>query len=247
MEPGIAQIVQDITAKLQAASKPERAEQEKRYLKSSLGFIGATMPTVNLLARHFRSKNKNLTRDELLELVGALWPTDTHELRSFAIELMCLSPDLMTPDDLPMLERLIRESAGWAHVDEISAHVVGGIVQRHPDALPTLDRWATDSDFWVRRASMLSLLIVLRNGDMSQWDRFCDYAASMIEEKEFFIRKAIGWVLRDVSKKNPEPVVEFLKRHHGKAAGLTIREGSKYLTEIQREEVGFDKRPSKRR
>jgi 3-methyladenine DNA glycosylase AlkD len=230
MESPVAKIVQTFVEKLEAAATPERAEHEKQYLKSSLKFIGATLPTVNLIARHYRSARKDLSREDLLELAQALWVTDTHELRSVGIELMTLSPDLMAPEDLPMLERFIRESAGWAHVDEISARVVGDIVKTHPQTAETLDRWATDPDFWVRRASMLALLIALRNGDLTQWDRFCRFAVSMLAEKEFFIRKAIGWVLRDTSKKNPEVVQAFVDKHRANMAGLTLREAVKYLS-----------------
>lgn len=219
----------DIKRSLLRDATPERADQEKRYLKSPLRFLGAPMPAVNRLAKEFRREHAAMTRDELWALVQELWTTDTHELRSFAIESMHLFPALLLPEDLPTFERFIRESAGWAHVDEISAHLVGGVVERFPETLRVLDRWAADPDFWVRRASMLALLIPLRRGDLSEWDRFAGYASAMIEEKEFFIRKAIGWILREVSKKNPEPVEAFLRAHIGRVSGLTLSEGSKYL------------------
>jgi 3-methyladenine DNA glycosylase AlkD len=221
--------VDRIRTNLLSQATPERAEQEKRYLKSSLEFLGASMPAVNRAAKEFRRDHRTMTRDELWALVHELWCTDTHELRSFAIELMHLRSDLLAYEDLETFERFIRESAGWAHVDEISARLVGSIAERFSEALAVLDRWSKHADFWVRRASMLALLLPLRGGDLSQWDRFASYAASMIDEKEFFIRKAIGWVLRETSKKNPEPVEAFLAEHLGRVSGLTLREGAKYL------------------
>jgi hypothetical protein len=80
---------------------------------------------------------------------------------------------------------------------------------------------------------MLALLDPLRNGH-GDFDLFARFASGMIEEKEFFIRKAIGWVLREVSKKRPEPVYRFLSERIGQVSGLTLREGSKYLPKAQR-------------
>jgi 3-methyladenine DNA glycosylase AlkD len=83
---------------------------------------------------------------------------------------------------------------------------------------------------------MLSLMPELRAG-AGHFALFAGFASTMIEEKEFFIRKAIGWVLREVSKKRPELVEPFLSRHIAVVSGLTLREGSKYLPAEQREDL----------
>ena len=104
---------------------------------------------------------------------------------------------------MAFIEDLIRQSKTWAYVDPLSIYLTGSLVERFPELVSTLDRWSTDDDFWVRRSAMLALLIPLRQGE-GDFDRFGQYADGMLEEKEFFIRKAIGWVLREVSKKRPE-------------------------------------------
>src|SRR3972149_4934827 len=98
-----------------------------------------------------------------------------------------------------------RESQTWAVVDFLAIQVAGPLVVRFPDLGAVLDRWATDSDFWVRRAAMLALLLPLRRG-ARDFERFSRYADGMLEEKEFFIRKAIGWGLREAAKKGPQLV-----------------------------------------
>ena len=91
-----------------------------------------------------------------------------------------------------------------------------------------------DGDFWVRRSAMLALLIPLRQGE-GDFDRFGRYADGMLEEKEFFIRKAIGWVLREVSKKRPELVFDWIAPRTHRASGVTMREAVKYLPAAQRD------------
>jgi len=97
-----------------------------------------------------------------------------------------------------------------------------------------LDRWATDGDFWIRRSAMLALMLSLRRGEGDS-SRLFRYADSMLEEKEFFIRKAIGWVLREMSKSRPEVVREYLASRVDRVSGLTLREGAKRLPEADRE------------
>ena len=87
-------------------------------------------------------------------------------------------------------------------MDALAVDVAGSLAERYPSLNRTLDRWAVDGDFWLRRSAMLALLRPLRAG-AGDWDRFAGYADRMLEEKEFFIRKAIGWVLREVSKSGP--------------------------------------------
>jgi 3-methyladenine DNA glycosylase AlkD len=99
-----------------------------------------------------------------------------------------------------------------------------------------LDRWAADEDFWINRSALLALLIPLRSGG-GDFERFGRYADAMLDESEFFIRKAIGWVLRDTAKKRPDLVFEWLLPRAARASGLTVREAAKRLSAPQREAV----------
>jgi 3-methyladenine DNA glycosylase AlkD len=143
---------------------------------------------------------------------------------------------LLKESDMRLVERLIRESKTWALVDFLAPSVAGPLVEDHPELGPTLDRWAEDPDFWVRRAALLALLKPLRRGE-GDFDRFGRYADAMLEEREFFIRKAIGWVLREVSKKRPKLVYDWLLPRAARASGVTMREAVKYLPDAQRAKV----------
>lgn len=232
-------VANQIKSELKINSKPERAVFEKRYLKSDLEFLGATVPAVRKCARKFAKEHKGLTRRELRALVGEMWKTRIHEVRSVAVALLDHFSSLLRPSDLSMIRKRIADAAGWAHVDWLAVNVSGAIVLVHPESIDVLDKWAVDKSLWVRRAAMLSLLLPLREGDLTPWPRFVRYAEPMLEEKEFFIRKSIGWVLRETSKRNPVPVAEFLLRNLDYCSGLTLREGAKYLEPSVRLKLGL--------
>jgi 3-methyladenine DNA glycosylase AlkD len=224
-----------LEARLRAIGTPERAEHEQRYLKSDLRFLGATVWEIRREAKSFVAAHPDLSHADLVALVEELWSEPVHERRMAAVELLSFYPALVGPGDLPLLERLVRESRTWALVDGLAGDVVGGLLVRHPDAAAELDRWAADSDFWVRRAALLGTIEPLRGG--ASFDRFGRYADAMLDEKEFFIRKAIGWVLRETGKRRPAEVVGWLAPRTHRVSGVTIREAVKYLDPGDRERL----------
>ena len=206
----------------------KRAEGEKAYLKSDLDFYGVPSAGIRSAARDFQRDHPDLSREHLLKLVRALWRTHHFELWALGTRLLERYINRLQAGDMAFIEKLIRQSKTWALVDWLAVGIAGDLVERYASSKRVLSRWAKDEDFWVRRAAMLALLRPLRRGD-GEWTLFTRFASSMVQEKEFFIRKAIGWVLREISKKRPTLVYAFLRDHVSEVSGLTFREGSKYL------------------
>jgi 3-methyladenine DNA glycosylase AlkD len=228
-------IADALEERLRTLGTPSRATGERAYLKSDLDFTG-TLVSVT------RGEVKRLAADlaldhgRLVELVTALWSKPVFERRLAAILLLQRSPRLVSSDALPLLERLARESRTWALLDYLAVDVLGRLVEGEPDATtPVMDRWATDDDFWVRRASLLAELRPIRRG--ADPDRFLARADPMLDEREFFIRKAIGWVLRETGKRRPAEVVAWLETRTHRASGVTMREAVKYLPPRDRERL----------
>ena len=163
-----------------------------------------------------------------MSYADALFETDAFDLRSAAIALLERSWKLLAAEDLPWLVELARAGACWAHVDFIVTQVIDPLLARDGDLAPRITAWARDPDFWVRRVALLAQLRALRRGG-GDFALFARIAAPLLGEREFFIRKAIGWVLREVSKRRPELVRDFLLQHAGACSGLTWREATKYL------------------
>jgi 3-methyladenine DNA glycosylase AlkD len=223
----------EIEASLRAQGTPERAEGSKRYLKSELDFLGATVWQVRREVKSVAADRRGLSHAELVALVDALWSRPVFERRLAACFLLEAYPEVIGARDLTLLLRLVRESKTWALVDVLAEDVAGELLVRHPGTGSQLDRWASDSNFWVRRAALLAQLRPLRQG--ASFARFAGYADAMLDEREFFIRKAIGWVLRETGKKRPDEVFGWLAPRTGRASGVTLREAVKYLDPEQRD------------
>jgi 3-methyladenine DNA glycosylase AlkD len=221
---------------LRRRGNAERAEGAKAYLKIDLRFLGVDAAGIRATAREVCERNSDMGHDDIVAVVRALWDIPCFDMRAVGVGLLERRPDLLGPADLDLLEGLLRRSKTWALVDWLSTKVTAPIVSDHPGTREVLRRWSRDDDFWIRRSSMLSLLPDLRAGE-GDFELFASVASQMIEEREFFIRKAIGWVLRETAKKRPELVFRFLGDHVDRVAVLTLREGSKYLPAKQREEL----------
>ena len=229
-------VVREIDEELRGRGDPDRAAHEKSYLKSGLTHYGASVPAIRAVAKGVVSRHPTLGHDDVIALANTLWAAPIHERRMTAVELLDLYGDRLEPGDAPVIERMLREARTWALVDGLAVNVVGRLADHHRELGSVLDRWADDGDFWIRRSALLALLGALRRGD-GDFDRFSRYADAMLDEREFFIRKAIGWVLRDTAKKRPDLVYRWLLPRASRASGVTIREAVKPLSAQQREAI----------
>jgi 3-methyladenine DNA glycosylase AlkD len=220
-----------IESELRRAGSAERAAGEQRYLKSDMKFLGATLADIRRVAR---KAARELDRDGAVRLVEELWSAPTFERRMAATLILELHAGDLRSEDLALIERLIRESRTWALVDVLSGDVVGEMGLRFR-IRRTLDRWSRDADFWVRRSSLLAELKPLKHG--APFEPFARRADAMLDETEFFIRKAIGWVLRETSKKRPDEVYRWIAPRTHRASGVTMRETVKYLDAARAERL----------
>jgi len=218
-------LADEIESGLARKGTPERAAGEKRYLKSDMRFLGVTLADIRRAAKE-ASRAAGLDRDGAVRLAEELWREPVFERRMVAAFVLELHAGRLRAEDLRLVERLIRESRTWALVDVLSGDVVGEMALRLR-IRGTLDRWARDADFWVRRSSLLAELKPLKS-----WAPFAPFALraeAMLDETEFFIRKAIGWVLRETCKRRPDEVYEWIAPRTDRASGVTMREAIKYL------------------
>jgi 3-methyladenine DNA glycosylase AlkD len=167
--------------------------------------------------------------DELLALAEALWRLPEREFRYAAIDLLSKHHKRLDVSALPRILQLVQTDPWWDTVDGL-AGVVGDILLRakasQPDAQRHMDACLVHPHLWVRRVAMLHQL-----GWREQTDpeRLLRYALTLAPEKDFFIRKAIGWALRDHARTQPDAVRDFLARHADQLSGLTRREAGKHL------------------
>lgn len=227
-----------VDAEIYAHADPARAAKAKGYLKSDLVHYGVAVPVLHDVTRRAA---RPLDRDELLTVVVELWdepaPHPVFERRFAAADLLAARPELLEPADVPLLDRLLRQARTWAIIDTLAPRVAGPLADAYPEALtPTLDAWARDSDFWLRRTALLSHLLPLRAG-AGNWPRFSGYADDLLEDREFFVAKAIGWVLRDTGRRRPGLVEDWVLPRATRMAAVTAREAVKPLPASTQERI----------
>jgi len=201
--------------------------------------MGVRKDVLKELYRELKARFRPSDEGELLAQMEALWQPPWREPKYAAIEhARAFENKLLGPAALPLLERTIRSGAWWDLVDGLAAWLVGSIYLRHRKPIrSTLDRWRTDDDLWLRRSVLLAHL--KHKDETDARALFADVEALM-HEKEFFIRKAIGWVLRDYSYAAPDAVKAFLVAHRNELSGLSFREGAKQLVKMGKMKGGAD-------
>lgn len=236
-----------LLAQLQALGTPERAEGEKAYLKSELQFVGASVPAVRSTTKAWLTAHPAIEHDDLFALADALWAHPIHECRLAAVELLVSKPALITLLDVPWLYNTIRDCHTWALVDPLAGWVTAELALRDPEGLvPHLDRWVGDDDFWIRRSAMLGLRSLLKAD--RELDRCFAYAELLLPETEFFIRKVVGWVLREVAAHRPADVSDWLRAHMSQMNLVTLREPMRRLPDAEELRALYDaSRPGSRR
>jgi 3-methyladenine DNA glycosylase AlkD len=225
-----------LTQALRSFGSTERAAREKRYLKSDLEFIGVAVPDIRRVVKsavreHLAANGKpgvRLDRETAMAWALALWREPIHERRAAAIEILQLAVTSLAAADLATVERLIRDSRTWAYVDVLAGNIAGAVALRDAPSWERIDAWAADEDFWVRRSALLALLPGIRGGQ-PDLPRFVRYSTPMLDEREFFIRKAIGWVLREISRQDPDWVATWTEDHLAGISGVTFREAVRHL------------------
>ena len=224
----IDKLILEFKNKLNQLKNSERAKKEKAYLKSPDQFYGVSVWEINNIVKEFRKKNPTLEKDKLFKLTTKLWNSPSHEEKTIALKLLESYSSYLSLKDMDLLERMLNQSSGWAHVDEIACHLVSSVLGKNKQAYSYLKKWATSDNFWLRRASVISQILLFREGKGDK-ELFFAISQKLLHEKEFFVRKAIGWTLREMSKTDPESVANFLKKYKDRMSELTFREGSRKL------------------
>ncbi|MBB1243667.1 DNA alkylation repair protein [Streptomyces durbertensis] len=232
----VTTLADQLRAGLDASAVPGRAEGEKRYLKSDLDHVGVPVPAMRRLVKTFTREHPDLVRADVIRLAEELWSRPVHEHRSVALLVLDVHVHLLVPDDMTLLERLLRQCGTWAHVDLLAPTVAGRLLLAHPEVEPDVRRWAADEEQWVRRGGLLSFLPGLRQqADFPRWfPVFGEVADPLLTDDRFFVRKAIGWMLREGTKHHPQPVTRWLSDRLDRVSGLTLREAVRRLPESDR-------------
>lgn len=222
----------------------ERAVKEKSYLYSENKHYGLSAYQMGAYFKALNPELNKFSKEEAIRFVIHFWKQPSHEEKMLALHVLNLHVDKLDLSDMPLIEKLMRESKGWVYLDSFIIGVMPAILTKYKSAYEYLNKWIKDNDFWVRRSALLSQLLFFREGNKGNKDLFFKLAETQFDESwidkvyndkltntraKFFIRKAIGWVLRDMSVNDPVSVRKFLDKNKSKMSGLSYREGSRKL------------------
>ena len=225
------ELIAAIRAGLTAAGDPDKAPAMQAYMKSAMPYYGVHAPDQRRLFRAVFAAHPLPDRGHWLATVRTLWAEATHrEERYAAIALTggktyahWQGPDLVDG----LYRDMIVTGAWWDYVDDVAIHRVRPLLHSAPEPVtPIMKAWSAADDLWLRRAA-----IICQVGRKSQTDT--DLLALAIDraaaEPEFFLRKAIGWALREYAKTDPDWVRGFVSDRAGRLSPLSVREAVKNL------------------
>jgi 3-methyladenine DNA glycosylase AlkD len=215
---------------LEPHANPEAAVPMAAYMKHHFPFLGIPQPVRKAATRQVVKEAKSWCAGRMWAAVEELWAQPEREFHYLAIELLTVGSTRLDADDLPWIESLARRHSWWDSIDALCSPLVGSIVARQPEAGDWIEaHWAGHEDFWVRRMAILYQRREKAGTDEARLFRIC---LANAEDKNFFIRKGIGWALREYAKTSPAVVAAFLEHNSSRFSPLTLREASKYLREF---------------
>ena len=215
----------------------------KKYLKNKYDFYGIKSPDRKYFVNHVfgafkdelkysKSDLKEVVRSkEFFKLINKWWTNKEREWQYCAMDILIKVKKHLDESHLKHIEKLILQKSWWDTVDLLATHLIGGILKNLPikKRLEKGKEYRDHNNMWINRTALLYQLKYKEDLDF-------DFLASVIFKHiatgEFFLDKAIGWVLREHSKLSSGTKLKvkgFIEEHREKLSSLSIREGSKYL------------------
>lgn len=215
-----------VQSTLAEQANPEKAKGMQAYMKTDMPFYGVQKPARTEILRHIEREFPPANREDYEELVTALWELPHREEKYLAQGVAGGFRQFIVPDSLQIYQRFIDDGAWWDFVDEAATHMIRELVLDYPNVTwPLVDTWVEHDNMWRRRAA---IICQVGAKDRTDADRLFAFCTARAHETEFFIRKAIGWALREYAKTDPGAVAAFVNAHDELSA-LSYREATKHI------------------
>jgi 3-methyladenine DNA glycosylase AlkD len=198
--------LEQIRAKLFSLGNKERAENSKRYLKSSYSFYGLTVPEMRKIVKEY----KNLDFYSALNLFDELWKSGNHEEMCLGLYLLEGYAKQNQNELWKFLIERLDKAKSWDHVDELSSHVLGIILADNIHLMSEIKKMSESRNPWIRRTSIISTCRLIGKNKI---DFTLLLAEKLVYDDDIYVQKGTGWMLREAGKKNRLAVREFILRH----------------------------------
>ena len=226
----MSRLVRAARKALRDVADPAKAPIMQAYMKSEMPYLGIQATPLRKVARAVFSAHKIESFPEWRDTVLELWRGARYrEERYIAIELAGYPAhrQFRTLDALPMYEEMITTGAWWDYVDSIASHRLGELLRLYPAEMRrVLRKWAKSDDMWKRRSAILCQLKARAGTDLGLLHACIEPS---IDSRKFFLRKAIGWALREFAKTDADEVRRYVAANEGRLSGLSKREALKNI------------------
>ena len=213
-----------LDARLEALANENNAIPMKKYMKNHFEFYGIKSAERKAAIAEHRKENGMIAPEELEEFVHHCWDNPFREIHYSCMEIIDREKK-PEKSRLELYEWMVLHRSWWDSVDFIAPSLMGRLFSQNPEIIKeNTERYVQSGELWLQRAALIFQLKYKENTDLSLLFHYCERLA---DEKDFFIRKAIGWSLRQAGKFYPEDVKQFVA-HHSLSA-LSIREALKHL------------------
>ena len=223
-------LVAAVRAALADAGDPVRAIDQQAYMKSALPFRGVRAPDLRRICRALFDAHPLPDRAGWEGTVRTLWDAAAYREERYAASALTghrLYRGHQNPSALPLYEHMIVTGAWWDHVDELASRRIGPVLLAYPsEVAPVMRAWSTDADRWRRRTSVICQLAAKQQTDRAL---LRDCLLANLDDCDFFLRKAIGWALRQYARVDPDWVLAFVAEHRERMSPLSVREATKHL------------------
>ena len=217
-----------VRSALAEAADPSKAPAMQAYMKSAMPYRGVFAPELRRTLRAVFDAHRLPSFEAWRDTTLLLWrEAEYREERYGAIALTGHGDyrDYQVLEALPLYEEMVVTGAWWDYVDDIASHRLGALLRIEPEAMSAeMRRWSCDADMWKRRSSILCQLGFKAETDLAL---LYDCIERNLDDREFFIRKAIGWALRQYAWTDPEEVVRYVEEHRDRLSPLSKREALK--------------------
>jgi 3-methyladenine DNA glycosylase AlkD len=229
----VSDLIQNLRDEFVLAADPRRAPAMQAYMKSAMPYWGVPLPALRAICRRVFAKHPIKTTREWRALSLKLWRSAEHrEERYAALELTGhrLYRDWQTIETLPMYEEMVVSGAWWDFVDLIASRRLGPLLQEYPGPMrKKMLAWSRSKNMWKRRSAILCQLSFKADTDL---ELLYECIEPSLASKEFFLRKAIGWALRQYAWTDPREVRRYVRAHAGELSPLSQREALKNIRKI---------------
>jgi len=207
----MSDFIQTLEIEFNRHSNAKIATGQKAYMRNQFEFYGIKTPIRRKIQKPFLDKAFLPPKTDLERIVKMLWKKPEREYQFFAQELVLKYYKQFDKKDIRLLEHMVTHKSWWDTVDYIAVKLMGAYFNRFPKQLDTyIDKWLDSDNIWLQRCC---LLYQLKSKDKMDTKRLQYIIQGLLGSKEFFINKAIGWILREYSRTNPQWVYDFVAKN----------------------------------